>query len=325
MRRSKVRGMALSAWAAGAMALLSGCGLTDQGDNVVNGKQLFVARCGSCHILERAGTRGVTGPSLDAAFERARQDGFGQTTFKGIVHRQIQQPARSPQVDPATGKILPLMPANLVGGEDAEDGADRLVGIGILASLPAIASGLSEWADTIGPDRRTGLVHAWANSAALTLYGASFLAHKSGRRGLGVTLGLLGGGAMGVGGWIGGHLSYGHGVGVDATTFEYPPTEWTAVLAESDLAKGEPRHVDFGGVAALVTKIDGRIAAISNSCMHRGGQLDGGSVEDGCVECPIHQSIFSLEDGSVVRGPATAPQPTYDVRVRDGQVELRGS
>ena len=121
MRRRSVRGMALSAWAAGAMALLSGCGLTDQGDNVVNGKQLFVARCGACHILERAGTQGVTGPSLDAAFERARQDGFGQTTFKGIVHRQIQQPARSPQVDPATGKILPLMPANLVGGEDAED------------------------------------------------------------------------------------------------------------------------------------------------------------------------------------------------------------
>ena len=214
---------------------------------------------------------------------------------------------------------------DLLGGEDAEDGADRLVGIGILASLPAIASGLSDWADTIGPDRRTGLVHACANSAALTLYGASFLARKSGRRGLGVTLGLLGGGAMGVGGWIGGHLSYGHGVGVNATTFEYPPSEWTPVLAESDLAEGEPRQVDFGGVAALVTKIDGRISAISNSCTHRGGQLDGGEVSGGCVECPIHQSVFSLADGSVVRGPATAPQPTYDVRVKDGQVELRGA
>jgi plastocyanin len=121
MRRRSVRGMALSAWAAGAVALLSGCGLTDQGDNVVNGKQLFVARCGSCHILERAGTRGVTGPSLDAAFERARQDGLGQSTFKGIVHRQIQLPAKTPQVDPATGKRLPPMPANLVTGDDAED------------------------------------------------------------------------------------------------------------------------------------------------------------------------------------------------------------
>ncbi len=121
MRSRSVRGMALSAVAAGAVALLSGCGLTDTGDNVVNGKQLFVARCGSCHVLERAGTKGVTGPSLDAAFARARGDGFGQSTFEGIVHRQIQQPARSPQVDPASGKVLPLMPAGLVKGDDAED------------------------------------------------------------------------------------------------------------------------------------------------------------------------------------------------------------
>jgi plastocyanin len=121
MMRMSVRGMALSALAAGAIALPSGCGLTDTGDNVVNGKQLFVARCGSCHVLARAGTKGTTGPSLDASFERARQDGFGQSTFKGIVHGQIEQPARTRQVDPATGKVLPAMPANLVTGDDAED------------------------------------------------------------------------------------------------------------------------------------------------------------------------------------------------------------
>ena len=122
MRRSSVRGWALCAVAAGAVALLSGCGgITDQGDNVVNGKQLFVARCGSCHVLQRAGTKGVTGPNLDQAFARARADGFGESTFEGIVHKQIQIPAKNPQVDPKTGKVLPEMPANLVTGDDAED------------------------------------------------------------------------------------------------------------------------------------------------------------------------------------------------------------
>ena len=114
--------MALGACAIGAGALFAGCGgLTDRGDNVVNGKQLFVSKCGSCHILNRAGTKGVTGPNLDQAFARARQDGLGSTTFQGIVHRQIEQPARRAQVDPATNKVLPLMPANLVKGEDARD------------------------------------------------------------------------------------------------------------------------------------------------------------------------------------------------------------
>jgi plastocyanin len=122
MSRTRVRGAALGACAAGAIALTtSGCGLTNQGDNVANGKQLFVSKCGACHVLGRAGTKGVTGPNLDMAFARARKDGFGQSTFKGIVHRQILQPNRFPQVDPATGKVLPLMPAKVVSGEDAED------------------------------------------------------------------------------------------------------------------------------------------------------------------------------------------------------------
>ena len=122
MERRTVRGPALGACVIGVAVVLSGCGgLSDRGENVVNGKEQFVAKCGSCHILNRAGTKGVTGPNLDQAFARARQDGFGSTTFQGIVHRQIEQPARRPQVDPATGKVLPLMPPDLVTGEDARD------------------------------------------------------------------------------------------------------------------------------------------------------------------------------------------------------------
>jgi plastocyanin len=121
MVRRTVRGLALGACAIGVAALFAGCGVTDRGDNVVNGKQLFVSQCGSCHILNRAGTKGVTGPNLDQAFARARQDGFGDSTFEGIVHRQILQPARRPQVDPVTGKTLPLMPADIVTGNDARD------------------------------------------------------------------------------------------------------------------------------------------------------------------------------------------------------------
>ena len=122
MERRTVRGPALGACVIGVIVALSGCsGVNNQGANVVNGKQQFVAKCGSCHILARAGTKGVTGPNLDQAFARAREDGFGSTTFEGIVHRQIGQPARRAQVDPVTDKVLPLMPANLVTGEDARD------------------------------------------------------------------------------------------------------------------------------------------------------------------------------------------------------------
>jgi plastocyanin len=104
-----------------AAAGVGGCNLADSGTNVVNGKEQFVANCGSCHTLARAGTTGVVGPSLDAAFQRARQDGFGESTFEGLVYAQIDSPNRNPSVDPGTKKPLPVMPADIVTGEDAED------------------------------------------------------------------------------------------------------------------------------------------------------------------------------------------------------------
>ncbi len=103
-----------------AAVVVGGCNLADSGTNLVNGKEQFVAKCGSCHVLARAGATGVTGPNLDEAFQRARQDGFGQSTFEGLVHAQILHPARNPQVDPVTGREA-IMPAGIVTGEDAED------------------------------------------------------------------------------------------------------------------------------------------------------------------------------------------------------------
>ena len=105
-----------------AVIALSGCELRDNGDNLVNGKTLFVEQCSRCHTLARADAKGVVGPSLDEAWQQSAKDGLGRSTFKGIVYRQILQPNRFAQVDPATGNTLPLMPANLVKGEDAHAG-----------------------------------------------------------------------------------------------------------------------------------------------------------------------------------------------------------
>jgi mono/diheme cytochrome c family protein len=103
-----------------AAAALGGCEVADSGTNVVNGKEKFVEQCARCHVLARAGATGVTGPNLDEAFQRARKDGFGESTFEGLVHAQILNPAKNPQVDPESRRRT-AMPANLVTGEDAED------------------------------------------------------------------------------------------------------------------------------------------------------------------------------------------------------------
>jgi len=120
--KDSVRARLLPLGAAAMLAIgLGGCELKDDGDNLVNGKEQFVAKCGACHVLSRAGTTGTTGPSLDEAFRTARAQGFGESTFAGAVLGQIQEPNPYAQTDPKTGKPAAQMPADLVTGEDAED------------------------------------------------------------------------------------------------------------------------------------------------------------------------------------------------------------
>jgi nitrite reductase/ring-hydroxylating ferredoxin subunit len=67
----------------------------------------------------------------------------------------------------------------------------------------------------------------------------------------------------------------------------------------------------------------GRIHALGERCAHFGGPLADGEVRDDAIVCPWHGSRFSLEDGRVLDGPATMPQPCFETRVRDGFVEIR--
>ncbi len=87
---------------------LAACG-RDETD-LSNGKAQFVQKCGSCHVLARAGTAGQTGPSLDAAFRAALQAGENRETVEGIVHSQISNVRRGS-----------VMPKDLVTGSDARD------------------------------------------------------------------------------------------------------------------------------------------------------------------------------------------------------------
>lgn len=89
---------------------LAGCSLKHQTGNVVQGKELFVSKCGSCHTLAHAGTTGTIGPNLDYAFAQDRADKFPDNEIQGLVDFQIEFPN-------TTG----VMPPMLVHGQQAED------------------------------------------------------------------------------------------------------------------------------------------------------------------------------------------------------------
>jgi len=212
-----------------------------------------------------------------------------------------------------------------MGGRRAQPAADLLVGAGIAAAVPTALSGLNDWSDTYGPDTRVGLLHASSNTAALLLYVASLATRMRGRRGAARALGFAGFGGLVAGGYLGGYLSFVKGVNVNRTAFEDRPPDWTRVAADADLADGVALKATAGSASIMLYRKDGRLRALANTCTHMGGPLDEGTFSDGCVTCPWHGSTFRLDDGTIVRGPASTPQPTYDVRVVDGQIEVRAS
>jgi nitrite reductase/ring-hydroxylating ferredoxin subunit/uncharacterized membrane protein len=215
---------------------------------------------------------------------------------------------------------------DVVGGRAARPASRRLIAAGLLAAVPAAATGFNDWADTTPADegvRRVGAVHAVANVTALALHAASLAARRGERHGRGVALGMAGIGALAVGGHLGGHLSFAKGVGVDRTAFEAAPDEWTQVLGDAELAEGRLRGASANGQPIVLVRLRGRVHALVDHCVHRGGSLSEGELVGDCVECPLHGSRFRLEDGSVERGPAAYPQPVYDVRVEQGQIAVR--
>jgi nitrite reductase/ring-hydroxylating ferredoxin subunit/uncharacterized membrane protein len=213
-----------------------------------------------------------------------------------------------------------------LGGEDAETAADLLLGAGLAAAIPTVATGYADWADTELANetvRRVGLVHAACNGAAATLFGASLAARVAGARGRGKLLALAGLGVISAGGYLGGHLTYAEGVGVDTTVFEDYPEDWTQALADAALGEGEMKAVDVEGVAILIARRGGHVYALADTCVHREGSLADGELVGDCVKCPLHGSTFALADGSVEQGPATYPQPVLEARVREGSIEVR--
>jgi nitrite reductase/ring-hydroxylating ferredoxin subunit/uncharacterized membrane protein len=235
----------------------------------------------------------------------------------------LGEPVHPPLTDVVVGAWTSAVLLDVFGGRQARPAADRLVGLGCLAALPTAVTGLNDFADTTGGPQRVAVVHAAGNVTALTLFGMSWLARRRGRRLFGLALSMMGMGAATLSAYLGGHLSFGRGVGVDQTAFETPAEGWTGVIAADAVPEGRPVAARAGDIDLMLYAQGGRILALSDRCSHRGCALHEGSVTDGAVECPCHGSIFRLDDGSIVRGPATAPQPTYETRVTGGMVEVR--
>ncbi len=227
----------------------------------------------------------------------------------------------------ATAQQLRGGDPELQRGLDTASGA--LVATGLAGAVPAVLAGWADYARSQPEQQRVALVHAAANIAGIGLFAVSLRRRWQGRVGAARVLALAGMSANGLGAALGGHLTYRWSLGANHTQSvpHVTPSGWYPAVPHADLVDGEPQQVHVGDTPVVLVRRGERVFALADSCSHLSGRLSEGEVttEGGrdCIVCPWHASVFALDGGEVVHGPATADQPVFDVRVLAGTVQVR--
>lgn len=199
--------------------------------------------------------------------------------------------------------------------------ARHAIGVGLLGAVGSAVTGLTDWSETGGRSRRMGLVHGLLNVVAAGLYTASWFGRRGGSP-RGKATALMGYLIASASAYLGGELVYSRRIGVTHAAIEEPET-FTAVAGSDQVAEGAMTRARKDAVEVLLARQHARLHALAHPCVHMGGPLSEGTLEDGYVVCPWHGSEFALEDGRVLNGPATQAQPVFEVREQDGSIEVK--
>ena len=211
-----------------------------------------------------------------------------------------------------------------------ERASAMLIAAGVAGTAPAAATGLADWSALHTDQQRVGLVHAACQTGAATLFLVSLAARAGGRTGYGKVLSASGLAVATAGSYLGGHLALRLGAGSSHADpiGHLAGLGWHDLCALTELPDSQPVRRQLGYLSLLVYRAGPEVSVLSDRCSHLGGPLHQGRIvsERGvaCITCPWHGSTFAVSDGTVVHGPGTARQPSFETRVTtDGRVELR--
>lgn len=208
--------------------------------------------------------------------------------------------------------------------------ADFLMIASFITSLLSIVSGLTDWNETYGEERRTGMLHGLLMVVASLGFLASIWLRVAGgdQRDVAITIGLVAWAILIVSSYFGGEMVFGYGTEVNRQAWADAPTKWERLdVSESSLEDRRPIVANTkSGFAVFVVKLDGTVYAMGNTCTHAGGSLNEGKWvgADRCeIECPLHASRFCVKDAKVHGGPATFAEVRFEARAADGRIEVR--
>ena len=209
---------------------------------------------------------------------------------------------------------------------------DTVLVVSLVSSLASALSGLTDWNGTYGNERRLGILHGLLMVAASLGFVLSLwmrLSLGADARVGAISLSLVAWLVVLGAAYLGGELPFGFGTGVNRQAWTRIRSKWETLDVRADaLEDRSPVEAKLSGdVALMVAKIDGSIHAITNVCTHAGCALHKGTFvgrDRRDIRCPCHGSVFDVRTGSVLHGPATADEFTFETRTAsDGRIEVR--
>jgi len=269
------------------------------------------------HLISRLEQASRLDPVVTAGQRVARLVRPGRIR-DGLHGVWLGHPLHPVLVQAAAGAWLSASVMDLAGDEAA---ARLLTAVGLAAAVPAGAAGAADWSEQHEQQMRVGVVHAAGNALAVSLYGAS-LAARGPRLGRALRLGGLA--AVSASGLLGGHISFRLAGGANHAE-EVPhilAPGWHYLMVAADLIEGTPVRQVVGEVPVVAVRSGGSVYVLADRCSHMSGPLSESELSDGCLTCPWHGSVFRITDGSVARGPATAPQPSFETREVGGAIQV---
>src|SRR5438477_2341310 len=205
------------------------------------------------------------------------------------------------------------------------DGANWATLLGVGGLVLAALAGFVDLDETDGHARQYGGVHASLMLVALVFYLFSLavrLGYAPGTPVQSTVIAAAGYLFIVLGAYIGGDLVFMFGNMVDRHAWRSGGTKWAA-LDVTEVPERQPTKAKAGGQTLVLVRVGEKIEALHDTCAHAGCSLSEGKVVGNTIQCGCHGSRFKLADGSVVVGPATFDQPSFEVRRSEGKLEAR--
>lgn len=93
------------------------------------------------------------------------------------------------------------------------------------------------------------------------------------------------------------------------------------VAREEEIPEGERKIIQAEGLSIGVFHHKGKWVALLNHCLHRGGPVATGCLEDDVLTCPWHGFQYNVLSGQLLVDP-DAKLDSYPVTLRDGEVYI---